>query len=1126
MVLYDPSNAGLNSSKGAMVQANMYAWMAEGLGRVDISADPVISFEYADMERKAKNRVVNPLAHIQFATGLRPVRGIFSEHGARYTTKAKTALEAVSFPTSELAGNPYGEYYIQKDNAVVGTNGDTNQVRKHSKYLLKPKIDSFNLIPKLAHDIRIGTTSTGIGSVTDNAGAVITGATAGTTTSNVAVGGGSGTGATLNITTAGDSKIDSIAVVLPGTGYIIGDTIEIAENALDGTHAAFNLTVASNTGIDLSAVRTSYVNFELTAAGDTNPGAGGLELSDDTGKLSGHVTGATDDTKPLDIANDTFFVYDLSNNGDDGSYNVLATFKLHAKSKGQNQSETTNWPQSEAAGATTQYQGNPVDSAKTAAEAFYRLNGMPINTYERTVYDVSFVFTSDGGGAAPETGLEKKNGSDKVKYIAHVMSGSVEHMRFGKPRATKDADAAALYSNGGFIDSACKAMVDQGVNGADGTPTPALLCTRTNQYTFAHGALNTTGTTAEQQREEARHLFIAEAIKAGNVLDFSFTGITLNDTVGLELNSDDWVGDLIVPLTGDATSDKQAKESGGLQCVHIPDSIRTLRNDAAQSLAANFAGLTELLGSISISPEPDISMGEFNLLAFQPMGDASLSNANSSASDTTVNGPPAGTGLGNGRSAHGVFTISGDILINKVKNFMLGSNYDINGNYDEGPNGTIAKSAVTNETRNQHIHKIVYWSNAVQGSADVSLACACRDDNLTVPDAAGGVFSAAAAVPFDATNGIEAKAAVVSGTHFAATGTDGADGAMTKTGAFLTELSPQESAFFYIYPWASAEMCAISSANGDNQASFGKRNTNGTALQNSTLTGITAGSDDKKCNPFRHYQAEYLDGDAAGSYAEGSLDVDSISIAVPTFKGWLDNTHGYYNTEKKRTEWYSFCDICCNNNLNAVQINDISYVYQNLGPMTDANDGETPAVATPRVHDAGMSSAGTPHATFKPNGAGVARGSVNKSVLDIVFPDVTDDAGALLTATKNANETVDDGDDFCTLNFRIPLQAKTLPGKKRLDKVYNLNNGVVQLANESYELKNGFTAKVNATADNLSAISANVNELMNAYCPVIIRLMDEDTIGGRGHTGNVGTVEPGAGQVNAPTAPDEVRASH
>ena len=64
----------------------------------------------------------------------------------------------------------------------------------------------------------------------------------------------------------------------------------------------------------------------------------------------------------------------------------------------------------------------------------------------------------------------------------------------------------------------------------------------------------------------------------------------------------------------------------GLQCIHIPDSIRTLRNDAAQSFAANFAGLSELLGSISIQSEPDISMGELNILAHRPGKDADLSD--------------------------------------------------------------------------------------------------------------------------------------------------------------------------------------------------------------------------------------------------------------------------------------------------------------------------------------------------------------------------------------------------------------------------------------------------------------------------------------------------------------------
>ena len=76
----------------------------------------------------------------------------------------------------------------------------------------------------------------------------------------------------------------------------------------------------------------------------------------------------------------------------------------------------------------------------------------------------------------------------------------------------------------------------------------------------------------------------------------------------------------------------------------------------------------------------------------------------------------------------------------------------------------------------------------------------------------------------------------------------------------------------------------------------------------------------------------------------------------------------------------------------SVQINDISYVYQALGPA--------PAPGGLSVeHDSGMQSDGkfpTGHAV-KPNGAGIAKGAVDKSVLDIVFPDVTKKDGTLLT---------------------------------------------------------------------------------------------------------------------------------
>ena len=225
----------------------------------------------------------------------------------------------------------------------------------------------------------------------------------------------------------------------------------------------------------------------------------------------------------------------------------------------------------------------------------------------------------------------------------------------------------------------------------------------------------------------------AELFNGINTLDFSFTGLTLEDTASLELNDDLWIGDLILPITGDASGntndtpvDKALRDTGGLQCIHIPDSIRTLRNDAAQSLAANFAGLSELLGSISIQSEPDISMGEFNLMSYKPSSDPDLLDD----AGNVISGNAASTGS-NADGAHGVFTISGDILSNRLKNFMIGYN-DTNDGATE----------ITQEKRQEHIHKVVYWSTATPGdvNGDCSLACAARDADAVVPDADGGVF--------------------------------------------------------------------------------------------------------------------------------------------------------------------------------------------------------------------------------------------------------------------------------------------------------------------------------------------------------------------------------------------------
>ena len=339
---------------------------------------------------------------------------------------------------------------------------------------------------------------------------------------------------------------------------------------------------------------------------------------------------------------------------------------------------------------------------------------MPITTFKREVVDVSFIFplqnyylsNPNATDVSRNDGLKLKNtdaNTTDVSYVGILMHGNVSGFKF-------KTDSGA----GGIGDNVAN---NRQVSG----PPNGFICSKLKQSIWA-------GT---------RDDFITAAKAAANSLDFSFTGLTLEDTDILNLNDDNWAGDLILPLTGDAVGnttagsrghwdagtqpagpnvDKDLRDAGGLQCVHIPDSIRTLRNDAAQSLAANFAGLSELLGSVNITAEPDISMGEFNSLAFKPFRDASTNaqvDPGKEGDNARIDGP-----AGSEQGAHGVFTIKGDILINKLRNFMLGSNYEADsggnaGAYTETGNG-FAKQALDENERRQHIHKVVYWSTALR----------------------------------------------------------------------------------------------------------------------------------------------------------------------------------------------------------------------------------------------------------------------------------------------------------------------------------------------------------------------------------------------------------------------------
>ena len=75
------------------------------------------------------------------------------------------------------------------------------------------------------------------------------------------------------------------------------------------------------------------------------------------------------------------------------------------------------------------------------------------------------------------------------------------------------------------------------------------------------------------------------------------------------------------------------------------------------------------------------------------------------------------------------------------------------------------------------------------------------------------------------------------------------------------------------------------------------------------------------------------------------------------------------------------------------------------------------------------------------------------TVLDIVFPDVQSlDGGSAVTTAQGNTDLTDN--DFCTLNFQIPLKGDTGATDRRFAKVANLNAGEIQLANEKHNLKN------------------------------------------------------------------------
>ena len=114
MTSYTPTN----TTTGAMLRNNMYAWAASGLGRMDTEDDVTVTFVYDQIARQEKNRITNPLAHIQFATSLDAIRTMFSSHNtqdagganvARYSTKAGRAYADRTSLEKDIPRYDYGK---------------------------------------------------------------------------------------------------------------------------------------------------------------------------------------------------------------------------------------------------------------------------------------------------------------------------------------------------------------------------------------------------------------------------------------------------------------------------------------------------------------------------------------------------------------------------------------------------------------------------------------------------------------------------------------------------------------------------------------------------------------------------------------------------------------------------------------------------------------------------------------------------------------------------------------------------------------------------------------------------------------------------------------------------------
>ena len=154
------------------------------------------------------------------------------------------------------------------------------------------------------------------------------------TYTNVPLTGGSGTGATANITVSGGA-VTAVTIVNRGTGYTVGNTLSASNTNLGGAGSGFTINVASITGFKTTVNQTTFLSLAATA---TDPIWSMFSFSNSEASFTNNATSA-----PLSVFANGY------SNPPTGTFVGLTGLAVAWVTGGLGSIETTEWTAQEAA---------------------------------------------------------------------------------------------------------------------------------------------------------------------------------------------------------------------------------------------------------------------------------------------------------------------------------------------------------------------------------------------------------------------------------------------------------------------------------------------------------------------------------------------------------------------------------------------------------------------------------------------------------------------------------------------------------------------------------------------------------------------------------------------------------